>query len=91
MQEVDVLVVVQSHDFSLALLFLRPNASVGEFVPDLSSRLMQRNKEMRIPNRPFLVGSAAQALNLSYANLTFDPMSTFPTNVDRLLNLTDFL
>ena len=91
LQEVDVLVGVQSHDFSLALLFLRQNASVVEFVPNFSSPSKQRNNKMRVPNRPFLARSAAQVLNLSYTNLTFDPKSSLSTNVDQLPTLRDFL
>lgn len=91
LQEVDVLVGVQSHDFPLALLFLRQNASVIEFVPKKLSPLRQRNGKMRIPKWPFLARSAAQVLNLSYTNLTFDSKSSLSTNVDQLPTLRDFL
>lgn len=89
LQEVDVLVGVQSHNFSVALLFLRQNASVVEFVPNTWSPLTQRTS--RHSNRPFVARSAAQVLHLRYTNLTFDAQSKLSPDVQPLLSLRNFM
>lgn len=84
LNEVDDFLGIHSHDFSLALLLIRQNVPIIEFVP---CRVMQRNEH--ILYRPFLVESAAQVLYLSH--VPSDPKSSLSTNVDLSPTLRNFL